>query len=92
MNLKESVKPVSYLKSNAARIIKDSLRHPVSYVITQRGKACLVVQDVASWEKMRKSVAMLRILLMGEQDVAAGRVTSLNKAFAEVRRKLQAAC
>jgi prevent-host-death family protein len=89
MNLTECVKPISYLKANAAKIIKESTRHPVSYVITQRGKACLVVQDVETWEKMRKSIAMLRIAAMGEKDITEGRTTSMKEAFADVRKRVR---
>ena len=90
MNLSECVKPVSYLKANAAKIIRESEKHPVSYVITQRGHARLVVQDVETWERTRKCISMLRLLAMGEKDVESGRVTSLKDAFREVRKRVLA--
>ena len=42
-------------------------------VITQNGEAKAVLQDVASFEETQETLAMLKILALGNQDVAAGK-------------------
>lgn len=43
-------------------------------VITQNGEAKAVLQDVASFEETQESLALLKILALGNQDMAAGKV------------------
>ena len=50
MRLSERVKPISYLKAEAAQIVKDLEDTGEPLVITQNGEAKLVVQDVRSYE------------------------------------------
>lgn len=50
MKLSTQVKPISYLKSHAAQIVKDVSESRESVLITQNGEAKLVVMDVHSYE------------------------------------------
>ena len=43
MTLATQIKPISYLKSNAADIVKDFLVNPEPLIITQNGEAKMVV-------------------------------------------------
>jgi prevent-host-death family protein len=51
MKFSTQVKPVSYLKSNAAAIIKEVTENREPMLITQNGEAKLVVMDVRSYEE-----------------------------------------
>ena len=86
MSLAEHIKPISYLKSNAAEIVKQFAVDPESIIITQNGEAKAVLQDVASFEETQETLAMLKILALGNQDVAAGKV----KPAADVVTRLRA--
>jgi prevent-host-death family protein len=81
------VKPISYLKANAAQVLTElaELREPL--VITQNGEARAVMQDVASYEATQDTLALLKILALGNQDIAAGRVKPVSEVVARLRAK-----
>ena len=81
-----NIKPISYLKSDAARIVAElsDTREPL--VITQNGEAKLVVQDIASYEAQQQTVALLKILAIGQKQVEQGKTTSAEDVFAELDR------
>ena len=54
-------------------------------MITQNGEARAVIQDVASYEETQETLALLKILALGNQQVAQGRV----KPVAEVVKRLR---
>jgi PHD/YefM family antitoxin component YafN of YafNO toxin-antitoxin module len=60
-------------------------------VITQNGEAKAVLQDVASFEQTQETLVMLKLLALGNQDVAAGKVKSAAEVLGRLRAKRQAA-
>ena len=54
--------------------------------IPRRSQAKAVLQDVASFEEAQETLALLKILALGKQDVAAGKV----KPVADVVTRLRA--
>ena len=54
-------------------------------VITQNGEAKAVIQDVASYEETQETLALLKILALGNQQVAQGKV----RPVAEVVKRLR---
>lgn len=86
MRYSSQVKPISYLKANAAEVLKRLAERREPLVITQNGEAKAVLQDVVSFEETQETLALLKILALGNQDVAAGKV----KAVAEVVARLRA--
>jgi PHD/YefM family antitoxin component YafN of YafNO toxin-antitoxin module len=81
-----NIKPISYLKSDAAQIVKDLTESHEALVITQNGEAKLVVQDIATYEAQRQTIALLKILAMGQKQIAEGKVTPAEDVFAELDR------
>ena len=89
MQLTNQVQPVSYLKANAAEIMRNMANDRKPMVITQNGKATAVLQDLASFEQAQETMALLKILALGNAQVEAGRVTSAKEAFVQIRRSRQ---
>lgn len=89
MKLSERVKPISYLKAHAAAIVREIGEGAEPLVITQNGEAKAVLQDVASYERTQETLALLKILALGQKQVAEGRVSPAGEALAAVRRKRQ---
>jgi PHD/YefM family antitoxin component YafN of YafNO toxin-antitoxin module len=56
-------------------------------VITQNGEAKAVLQDVASFEETQETLAMLKILALGNQDVSAGKLKPVADVVARLRAK-----
>ena len=89
MQLTNQVQPISYLKANAAEIMRNMTNDHKPMVITQNGKATAVLQDIASFEQAQETMALLKILALGNTQIEAGRVTSAKDAFAQIRRSHQ---
>ena len=84
MKFSTQVKPISYLKSHAAEIVKDISESGEPMLITQNGEAKLVVMDVKSYERQEETLALLKILAMGDRDIEQGRFRDANDLFAEM--------
>ncbi|MDH6166666.1 prevent-host-death family protein [Variovorax boronicumulans] len=84
MNFSTQVKPISYLKSHAADIVKtlSDTREPM--VITQNGEAKLVVMDVRSYEEHEATLALLKVLALGNREIEQGHFRSADDVFAEL--------
>jgi prevent-host-death family protein len=89
MKLSEDIKPVTYMKTRAAELLRDVKRSRRPIVITQHGEAQAVLLDVATYEAMRDATLLLRLTAQGEADAQAGRTVPQAEAFARVRRKLK---
>ena len=74
MRYSSQVKPIGYLKANAAEVLNHLAENREPLVITQNGKAKAVLQDVASFEETQETLALLKILALGQQDVEQDRI------------------
>ena len=87
MRYSSQVKPISYLKANAAEVLAQLAAQRQPLVITQNGEAKAVLQDVASFEQTQETLALLKILALGNQDVAAGKVKPVSDVVTRLRAK-----
>ena len=88
MKYSTQVKPISYLKANAAEVIRGLAEQREPMVITQNGKATAVIQDVASYEETQETLALLKILALGNQQIDEGKGIPVKEAFRRVRARL----
>jgi prevent-host-death family protein len=81
------IKPISYLKANAAEVLDDlwAVREPL--VITQNGEARAVIQDSASFEETQETLALLKILALGSRQVEQGKVKPLTGVIKRLRKR-----
>ena len=77
MRYSTQIRPISYLKANAAEVLQELTDRRQPMVITQNGEAKAVIQDVASYEETQETLALLKILALGNQQVVQGRVKPL---------------
>jgi prevent-host-death family protein len=87
MKLSEVVIPVSEAKAHTARLIEDVVQNRRPAIITQNGRARVIVEDLRTYEETQESLAMLKIIAQGRRNVREGKVKSLHKAFADVRKR-----
>lgn len=87
MRYSSQVKPISYLKANAAEVLAHITEQREPMIITQNGEAKAVLQDVASFEETQETLALLKILALGNQDVAAGKIKPVADVLARLRAK-----
>ncbi|MCK2096199.1 type II toxin-antitoxin system Phd/YefM family antitoxin [Thauera aromatica] len=87
MRYSSQVKPISYIKANAAEVLAQLAERREPLVITQNGEAKAVLQDVASFEETQETLALLKILALGNQEVAAGKVKTVVDVATRLRAK-----
>jgi prevent-host-death family protein len=87
MRYSTQVKPISYLKANAAEVLAQltELREPM--LITQNGEARAVIQDVASFEATQETLALLKLLALGNYEIEKGKVKSVTDVVQRLRAK-----
>ncbi|GAA5177889.1 MULTISPECIES: type II toxin-antitoxin system Phd/YefM family antitoxin [Halomonadaceae] len=87
MKYSEHIKPISYLKAHASDVARslNELREPM--VITQNGEAKMVVQDIRSYEQTQETLALLKILAMGNREVERDETIDAEDAFAAIQSR-----
>ncbi|MCU7213093.1 type II toxin-antitoxin system Phd/YefM family antitoxin [Pseudomonas sp. VE 196-7] len=86
MKLSSQIKPISYLKSHTAEIVKSITESREPLVITQNGEAKLVVMDVKSFEEQEDTMALLKLLAMGNREIEEGKYREAEDVFADLDR------
>lgn len=56
-------------------------------VITQNGEAKAVIQDVASYEETQETLALLKILALGNRQIEEGRTIPAKDAIKRLREE-----
>ncbi len=87
MRYSTQVKPISYVKANAAEILLDLAERQEPMIITQNGEAKAVLMDIASYEATQDTLALLKILALAREDFEAGRTVPFREALAELKAK-----
>lgn len=87
MGLASQIKPISYLKANAAEVLEQLAETHEPMIITQNGEAKAVIQDIASYEKTQETLALLKILARGQRQVEEGKVTPIEDVIANLRKQ-----
>lgn len=87
MRYSAQIKPISYLKANAAEVLSQLAEGRKPLVITQNGEAKAVIQDVASYEETQETLALLKILALVNAEIEAGKVKPVADVVARLRAK-----
>ena len=89
MNISTDIKPVTYLKSKAADLLKqiNETRRPV--IITQNGEPRAVLQDPKSYENMRNAIGILKLISQGEEEIKNGKSKSQEEVFENIENVLK---
>ena len=88
MRIQEDIKPVTIMKDQAAELLRtvSETRRPV--VITQNGEPMGVLLDVASYQSLKDTSLMLKLIRLSEDEEQTGQLVSQDDVFAEARRRL----
>ncbi len=87
MRFSTQIKPISYVKANAAEIIAKLNDGGAPIVITQNGEAKAVLQDVREYERTQETLAMLKIIALAERNIEEGRTRPAREVLEELRQK-----
>ncbi|QLA17337.1 type II toxin-antitoxin system Phd/YefM family antitoxin [Desulfolutivibrio sulfoxidireducens] len=87
MKFSSQIKPISYLKAHAAEIVRSLPEQGQPLVITQNGEAKAVIQDIASYEQTQETLALLKILALGNRQIDEGKVQPAGEAIQRLRER-----
>jgi prevent-host-death family protein len=73
MSAGRDIKPITYLKASTAEAVRQ-VSEGRTLFITQNGEAKAVLMDVVTYDRWRQAMALLKLLRLGEDDIAAGRL------------------
>lgn len=89
MNYATRIKPISYLKSHTAEIVKSLTESREPMLVTQNGEAKMVVIDIKTWEEQEETLALLKLLAMGNKQIEAGEFRPADEVFASLENEDQ---
>lgn len=89
MQLMNDIKPITYLKSRAADVLKHINETHRPMIITQNGEAKAVIQDPQSYEDMKNAISLLKLLSFAEEDIKNGNLHSEEDVFRSVEELLK---
>ena len=90
MNISRDIRPITYLKSRAADLLKQINETHRPVIITQNGEPKAVLQDPQSYENMRNAIGILKLISLGEEDIRAERAKAQEEVFDVMEKILKA--
>ncbi|MBI4475243.1 MAG: type II toxin-antitoxin system Phd/YefM family antitoxin [Acidobacteria bacterium] len=94
MNLKRDIKPITYLKSRTAQVVREVNEERRTMVITQNGEAKMVIMGVEEYDQLQNSIAILKLVARAENEIRSGKTIPQEDVFrrmdaviAEAKRK-----
>jgi prevent-host-death family protein len=88
VNLKEDIKPISYIKTNAADMMKyvSDVKNPV--IITQNGEAKAVLVDIESYQGIKDAFNLVKLLQLSEKEIEKGHYRKADDVFSDIEKTL----
>ena len=86
-NIQECIKPISYIKTNAADMMNFVNNRKEPLIITQNGESRAVLIDVESYQEMKNAFTLLKIMQLSEKDVKVGKTKPASEVFANLKRQ-----
>ena len=86
MRFSTQIKPISYVKAHAAELLDRITAEREPIIITQNGEARAVLVDVHSYEESQETMALLKILAIGNKQIESGETYPLKDVISEIRK------
>ena len=90
VNLKADIRPISYIKTNAADMMKYVNENKNPIIITQNGEAKAVLMDVDSYQDMQNAFALMSIIKEAEKEIDKNDYKESELVFSELRKRAKA--
>lgn len=84
-------KPVSYVKAHFAEVLRDVQRSGEELAVTQSGATAALIVDPESWERMRRALAMMKLVAMADHNFARRESSPQSEVFRRLRQKVKKA-
>ena len=89
MKYSTSVKPISYLKTHASRMIRELSDNQGTLIVTHNGQAKAVVQDIRTFERTQEALALLKILTQSQRNIQRGKAKRLDAVVTSLKRRIR---
>jgi len=83
MSKLSNIIPVSDLRQDAAKLLKQLKNSKEPFIITQRGRAAAVMIGVDAYEKFEHEKELLHLLARGDREIEKGEGYDLETVLAE---------
>lgn len=87
MKIKEDIKPISYVKAHATEVLMQVNETQRPLYVTQNGNAKAVIVDAETYESMKKTISMLKLIAMAEKDIEAGNLIGQDDVFSKIEKE-----
>ena len=87
MKYSSQIQSINYLQTHTAEIAQQLIEQKEAVLITQNGKASFVLQDIESYEQIQQTIALLKILALGKQQIKEGKIVTATQAISRLRHK-----
>ncbi len=88
MYLSQDIKPISYLKAKTADVINSVNENQRAIIITQNGEAKAIVQDIRSYENLKNSLNLLKLIVQSENNIEKGNIIKQEEMFNNLEQRL----
>ena len=85
MRYSTQVKPISYIKANAAEVLEKLADSPDPMIITQHGEAKAVLMDIRAYEEAQETLALVRLVAHAREEKRQGRTRPFREFLLELR-------
>lgn len=89
MKIAQDIKPVTYLKSRPADLLKQINETHRPVIITQNGEPRAILQDPKSYENMRNAIGILKLISQGKDEIREGKFRSQQEVFENIETFLK---
>ncbi len=88
MKISTDIKPISFLKSKAADMLKQVNETHRPIIITQNGEPRAVLQDPESYENMRNAIGLMKLISLGEEDIRKSKSKIQGEVFSDLEKRI----
>ena len=85
INIVEDIRSVTELKKNTSSLIQQVHKTHRPVILTVNGKAEAVLVDAGEYAKSTDALALAKLLLKSEQDIANNKIRSVKDFFKDFR-------
>jgi prevent-host-death family protein len=83
MRYSTQIKPISYVKANAAELLDRITEDRQPVIITQNGEARAALIDIKSYEEQQETLALLKLLAIADKQIESGESIPAEEIMAE---------
>ncbi len=87
MDFNDDIKPITYMKTHSADLIKQVKSNQRPVFISQSGELQVVIQDLEEYKKQKDLLLLLRMVALGEKEIKEDKVTSQDELFSRLDKK-----